>query len=680
MFDSGIDEPWLEGLNEEQRRAATSPAPSLLVVAGAGTGKTRTLAARVAHLVARGAPSERILLLTFTRRAARTMIDRAERLTRDPASGRVWAGTFHSIGNRLLRAHGRSVGLGSDFTVLDAADAADLVGMVRSELRAGESGRRFPRKETLASIYSRTVNARTALTEVLERWYPWCVDNAGGIRDIFRGYVERKTRHNVLDYDDLLLYWDALARTGAGGRALRDMFDHILVDEYQDTNRLQAEILMRMRSPANSIMVVGDDAQAIYSFRSATVTNILDFADDHEGTETVKLERNYRSTEPILRASNAVIAQARRRHVKELWCTLTGGERPTLVTCADERSECDEVCARVLSHREAGVALERQAVLFRAGHHSAALELELARRNIPFVKYGGLRFLESAHVKDLVAYLRILENPHDELAWFRVVQLLEGVGAATARRVLAHVGVGDPSVESPLARLISAPPSVPESARADLEALRGCVADAAAADPHPSAAIDGARAFFEPVIARVYDAVSSRLSDLDQLAAIAAGYPTRARFLAELTLDPPTSTADLAGRPTLDEDHLNLSTIHSAKGCEWEVVHVIHAADGMIPSDMALTDEDGLDEELRLFYVALTRARRALHVYFPLRLYLRPHGSDDGHGLAQLTRFLPSSVQECFERTSAGSAADDDAASPAQGASTVQAFLEELWA
>jgi DNA helicase-2/ATP-dependent DNA helicase PcrA len=596
-----------EELNEAQREAVAHGEGPLLIVAGAGTGKTATLAARVARLLADGVRPERLLLLTFSRRSAREMTSRAERMAADAGAGidasRIWSGTFHAVGNRLLRLHGRALGLDPSFTVLDQADAADVLHLLRDELGFSARERRFPRKETIAGIYSRTVNAGEPLGDVLRRHYPWCITEADGLRDIFRAYTERKRAQHVLDYDDLLLFWKALATSPATRTQLADMFDHVLVDEYQDTNALQADILEGLRpagTPRN-LTVVGDDAQSIYGFRAANVRNILEFPERFKGATLVRLERNYRSTPPILDASNAVIALSPQRHEKTLWSARRGEGVPTLRTCLDEAEQCDAVCETVLAHREEGVPLKEQAVLFRAAHHSDHLEVELTRRNIPFVKYGGLKFMEAAHVKDTLAIVRVLENPHDEVAWFRVLQLPEGMGPATARRLMQAIGVRTSDDGSPLLRFLDEPIDVPKAALEGIQelrsALRGCADETVLS---PAAQIERLRTFLAPVFARRYDGSAARLRDLDQLAALAAGYEARGRFLAELTLDPPSSTGDLAGPPLLDEDWLVLSTIHSAKGLEWDVVHVIHAADGMIPSDMATGDDDEIEEERRL--------------------------------------------------------------------------------
>jgi DNA helicase II / ATP-dependent DNA helicase PcrA len=675
MFDC------LEGLNEAQRRAATSDSRALLVVAGAGSGKTNTLATRVAHLIASGAPPNRILLLTFTRRAAREMLARAERLAGHSSPGRVWGGTFHSVANRLLRMYSSAVGLDPSFTVMDQADGADMMNLIRSELGLASRRRRFPKKATLATIYSAVVNTETRLEEILERRFPWCGEEGDSIGDLFSAYMRRKREQGVLDYDDLLLYWRALTESPRAGPAVAAAFDHILVDEYQDTNEIQAAILRNMCTESNSVMVVGDDAQAIYSFRSATVANILDFPKHHPGCEIVKLEQNYRSTQPILDASNAVIAGARRRYTKELWTARKGDRKPALTTCMDESDEAEVVCNNVLELRERGTRLQSQAVLFRAGYNSAQLEIELGRRNIPYVKYGGLRFVEAAHIKDVLALLRILENPFDELSWFRVLLLLDGVGAATAHRLLEELGVRPRATpeEGPLERLHTIK-TVPDSAAGEVAELGDALGDCAQI-PGPEAQIERLRTFYEPVMQRVHSAAPSRARDLDQLAAIASGYSSREGMISDLMLDPPAATGDLAGPPHLDEDYLILSTIHSAKGCEWDAVHVIHAADGVIPSDMATGDQEEIDEELRLFYVALTRARNDLCLYFPLRFYFRRHPMGDAHSFAQLTRFLPPELLHLFDQRS--SARREAEAVPFNGdvsaGAPVDEILERLW-
>jgi DNA helicase-2/ATP-dependent DNA helicase PcrA len=682
-----------DDLNPEQLAAATHGDGPLLIVAGAGTGKTTTLAARVSHLLASGVRPERLLLLTFSRRAAREMLSRAGRTSGHPDASRVWGGTFHAVANRLLRLHGRALGIRPDFTVLDQADAADVMDLVREELGYAARERRFPRQATLASIYSRTVNAGQRLETVVARHHPWCVDELAGIREIFAAYTHRKREGNVLDFDDLLLFWKALVSSPSTRDQVASMFDHVLVDEYQDTNALQGDILegLRPEGISRNLTVVGDDAQAIYGFRAATVRNILEFPVRFPNATIVRLERNFRSTPEILATSNAVIERSPQRHAKTLWTTRPAGGVPTLRMCLDETDQADVVCRAVLEHRERGVALKEQAVLFRAAHHSDVLEVELMRRNIPFVKYGGLRFLEAAHVKDALALLRVLENPWDEVAWFRVLQLPDGMGPANARRLMDGLGVrraaldgvaseNDPEAVSPLVKFLDRSLPVPSRAADGVRELRSALAGCADEGLLSVAGqLERLRMYLEPVIGSRYDAAAARVADLDQLATLARGYESRARFLAELTLDPPSSSSDLAGPPLLDDDWLVLSTIHSAKGLEWDVVHVIHAADGMIPSDMATGDEDEIEEERRLLYVAMTRARDALHLTWPQRYYRRPKGLEDPHAFAQVSRFITDEVQATLEELGPTITGVCDGRPPVSGVADVDALLSDLF-
>jgi DNA helicase II / ATP-dependent DNA helicase PcrA len=683
VFDEAPHASWQASLNPAQLEAVTCGDGPALVIAGAGTGKTWTLACRVAYLIEQGVPPESILLLTFSRRASREMLSRAGRLVDARRTGKVWGGTFHAIANRLLRGYGRSLGLSPDFTVLDQADMADLMDLIRGERHPprDKRERRFPKKDALVSMYSRMVNAGQGLSAVLEHAFPWCKDEAEGIRTLFAEYTRRKREQNVLDYDDLLLFWRALGGTPAGQQAARQ-FQHILVDEYQDTNPLQAHILQSMRAENRNLMVVGDDSQSIYAFRAASIRNILDFPSQFPGTRRITLEQNYRSTRPILAVSNAVIAHARERFPKDLWPVRSGGARPVLLTCSDESEQSMQVCDQILEHREQGTPLRQQAVLFRTGHHSDLLELELTRRNIPFVKYGGLKFLESAHIKDVLAVLRLLENPRDEVSWFRVLQLLDGIGPAGARSIMQAIGVRAAGT-APLQMLIDSPPRVPGAAQEPFQHLRETFADclSSGATLPPAAELARIRRFVEPIFQERYSSPQARLQDIDQLEQVAGAYSARGRFLSELALDPPSSTSDLAGPPLLDEDYLILSTVHSAKGGEWDVVHVIHAADGMIPSDMSTGDQDAIEEERRLFYVALTRARDNLYVYFAMRFYRRPRGLDDVHHFAQLTRFLPDDVQSLFERRTAGvtPALASVTGAPATKHGQVDALLAALW-
>jgi DNA helicase II / ATP-dependent DNA helicase PcrA len=648
VFDSGWDGDWLGELNEQQRAAATAaPDRPLLILAGAGSGKTATLSARVAWLIAQGLAPERILLLTFTRRAAREMLTRTRAVLERAgitARGQVVGGTFHSVAWRMVRLHAEPLGLPPRLSVLDAGDSADLLDLVRQELGYAESGKRFPRKATLADIYSRTVNAQRLLSEVLTDEFPWFESYAKDIGHIFSLYGRHKRDAHALDLDDLLLYWRALAAHEIAGPRLAGLFDHLLVDEYQDVNALQVDVVRALRCDNRGLTVVGDDLQAIYRFRAASSEHILSFRTAFADTATATLEQNYRSTQPILDVANAVASQAERHHPKRLQSVRGDGRRPQLVYCRDDAEEATAVAERVLAEHERGVALREQAVLMRTAHHCDLLELELGRRRIPYVKYGGIRYLEAAHVKDFLSLLRLVSNPADRVSWFRVLQLLEGVGPRIAGRILDALDL----TLATLAEQWASSSTVPETARAEGAVLvEALVAAGSQATPGVQAGL--LRDALARFIRRRYPDAEPRLHDLGVLTDAAAKASSLEQFAAELALDPPQSSAAFAGPPRLDEDYLVLSTIHSAKGLEWDIVHLIHASDGNLPSDMALSSREGLDEERRLLYVALTRARWGLNIYVPVRYFHRPGGVDDASGLGKTSRFLTDEVQSLCE-------------------------------
>jgi DNA helicase-2/ATP-dependent DNA helicase PcrA len=692
----------LEALNPAQRAAATYGARTgdgrfasgpLLVIAGAGTGKTNTLAHRVAHLVLEGADASRILLLTFTRRAAEEMTRRAERIvaeslaaragtagaSRAPAVRLPWAGTFHSVANRLLRQYAREVGLDPGFSVMDRGDSADLLDVVRHELGLSSRDRRFPRKDTCLAIYSHRVNTLWPLKRVLEEQWPWCLEYEAELTKLFRTYVERKQAQSVLDYDDLLLYWHGLVQEPAAAKLVGAHFDHVLVDEYQDTNRLQAEILLALKPDGAGLTVVGDDAQSIYSFRAATVDNILDFPQHFApAANVIALEQNYRSTQPILDASNALIADSPRQYRKELRSTRGAGARPRLVTVEDDRGQAEYVVDRVLKAREAGTLLRKQAVLFRSSHHSDFLEVELTRRNIPFVKYGGLKFLEAAHVKDLLAVLRWADNPRNRIAAFRVLQLLPGMGPANGERCLSELE-RDAFMLTSLARF-----RAPAACAEDWPKLVALLAELGKPSAPWPGQVERVRDWYRPYLERHYDAAAVRAGDLDQLARLSGGYPSRERFLTELTLDPPHATGDLSGPPLLAEDYLVLSTIHSAKGQEWRNVYLLNVNDGNFPSEFSTGKPELLEEERRLLYVAMTRARDELHLVTPLRYYVTQQSRmGDAHVYGARSRFLTERVLGTLETCvwPEGARLPDGGLAPAPPAVRVDvgAKLRGLW-
>ena len=489
------------------------------------------------------------------------------------------------------------------------------------------------------------VNSQTPVADVLKTAFPWCAQWEDELKNLFRAYVAAKQDQQVLDYDDLLLYWAEMMGDPGIAADLGARFDHVLVDEYQDTNRLQAAILLALKPDGRGLTVVGDDAQAIYSFRAATVRNILDFPTQFpEPARVITLERNYRSTQPILNASNAVIGQATERYAKDLWTDRQSSQLPELVTVSDEAGQARWVADQVLAQREGGATLKSQAALFRTSSHSAALELELTRRNIPYVKFGGLRFLEAAHVKDLLSLLRWAENPRGRMAGFRVAQLLPGIGPATAARLMDAMSASP----QPLQALREFKPGA-----AAQEEWRG-FADTYAALCDPGlkwpADADLALRWYGSQLERLYDDARVRRADLDQLLRIASGYPSRERFLTELTLDPPDATSDESGAPLRDEDYMILSTIHSAKGQEWKAVYVLNVVDGCIPSDMSTGTAEEIEEERRLLYVAMTRARERLQLIVPQRFYVHQQTSmGDRHVYGSRTRYISNAMLPLFE-------------------------------
>jgi DNA helicase-2/ATP-dependent DNA helicase PcrA len=652
-------------LNPEQYAAATHGLGPLLIIAGAGTGKTRTLVYRVAHLIDSGVSPERILLLTFTRRAAQEMLSRAERLV-GTSSTRVHGGTFHATGHRLLRQFGKRAGIASDFSIMDQGDAVDLMGIARANLGVGKKDKRFPKKETLHWMYSRHVNTGIPIEDILHGEVPQFLDYTQEILRIFAEYISRKQERALMDYDDLLLAWALmLEHSPELATRIAGMYDHLLVDEYQDTNQLQSRILRGMCRTHRNITVVGDDAQSIYSFRGATQRNILDFPKHFAGARLVTLEQNYRSTQPILDVTNTVISRALERFTKNLWTRRAGGERPWLVTVRDEHEQTRFVVDRILELHEEGIPLREMCVLFRAGYMSADLEIELANRNIPFEKWGGLKFLEAAHVKDVVAFLRVIDNPRDEVSWYRVLMLMPGIGDTTARALMASMAERgwDPDALTHW----TAPPRARDAHRALAQLLRRLRGQARADAPAPghsvSAEIDLIRTLYDDLLRDRYDRPEPRLADLDQLRTIARGFPSRSSFLSTIALEPPQSTQDLAeGSGAEDDDALILSTAHSAKGKEWDAVIVIWAVDGWFPMARATEREDELEEERRLMYVALTRARNHLVVTYPVQVYSTRRGQD--YSMDQLSRFLDRGVREKMQRVAIS--APDDMPRPAE--------------
>ncbi len=672
-------------LNERQLEAASFGDGPLRVLAGPGTGKTTTLSARVEFLLERGAAPDRILLLTFTRRSARDIIGRVRALRRDEQVQRVSGGTFHSVAHHTLRRHHAAVGLPEGFGVLDQSDSADLLDLVRSDLGILSGKRRLPKKATLATLYSRTVNTGVPLSEVMSDITPWCAEHCDDVASLFRAFVMRKQSLGLLDFDDLLLFWRTAVQHDVLGKRLGAAYDHVLVDEFQDVNLLQLDILRALRQRDPRLTLVGDDAQAIYGFRGASCRYLLDAEQYFAGLTTITLNANYRSSAPILDVANALAADA-----PEGFCAVLREEVPTmgtvqpaLIHCVDERQQSAVVADRVLELYEQGIALQRQAVLFRAAHHSADLEIELSRRRIPFIKYGGLRYLEAAHVKDLLAAFRLVDNPRDEMAWFRLLQLMPGVGPAKTRRAIDALRDSDRmlplSMEAISQRWAHVRNVLPSETGEMSQALIGALCSTS--DEPLVVHADRLCQAMAPLIIATYDDAIPRLEDLSALVLACSDATRLSDVAAAHALDPPASTGNLAGPPMMDEDWLVLSTVHSAKGLEFDAVHVIHAADGNFPSDMSLGSPEGLEEERRLFYVAVTRARRNLAIYVPLRYH--HHRVRDEHSWAQPSRFLSDAVRLTLaEVVIADEASAEDADSPQviiDSFGAVSSQISQLW-
>ena len=632
-------------LNEAQYRAATALEGPVLVVAGAGSGKTRTLTYRVARLVEGGVPSQSILLLTFTRRAAAEMLRRAEGLLPGGGLEFVTGGTFHSFSNTVLRRYGKLFGWPDVFTILDRSDAEDTVQLVRARLELDRKERRFPRKSTLTSIFSTAINRAISISDLVESDHPHLIDDIEDMVRCQEEYVAYKAGHQLLDYDDLLVVLrDKLVEHSEFAERLRSIYRYLMVDEYQDTNVLQAEIVERIAGPEGNIMAVGDDAQSIYGFRGADVGNMLRFSDRFPGARVITLEENYRSSQAILDLTNAVIEGASERYSKTLFTRKSGGEVPALIPAPDERWQSLFVRQRLLELREEGTPLSEMAVLFRSSFHSFDLELELARSGVPFVKRGGFRFVESAHVKDVIAHLRILDNPRDVVSWNRVLMLLEGVGPRAAQSIVAWLLAEDrpPAALAELPREIR----IRAAGRAALSQLAVFLAGLDVERHTPPELVQAVVDSYVPTLERVHrDDAPKRMRDLEQFVILAERFKGLSELLSDVALEPPGDAVDqrLTVDP-LDDEMLTLSTVHSAKGLEWDVVFVISTAEGRFPSVYSVEDDE-VEEERRLLYVACTRARHILYLSYPILVQDRAMGPVSSR-VSRFLEDLPDGVLE----------------------------------
>lgn len=616
-------------LNSQQLAAVTAGEGPSLVIAGAGSGKTRTLVYRVAYLIDSGVDPSNILLLTFTRKSAQEMLERAGELI-GARSQRVCGGTFHSVANLLLRRYGRSIGVEPGFTILDRGDAEDLIALVRSQLGLNEKDKRFPRKGTIMEMVSKSANTLRSLDEIILDEFGHFADHMEDLGRLQKAYQAAKRQKQLLDYDDLLVMLrELLLRDEAARTTISRQYRYILVDEYQDTNRLQAEVIRQLASTHNNVMIVGDDSQSIYGFRGATFKNIMEFPSLFPGTTMYKLEENYRSTQPILNLANCIIDEAAEKYTKRLFTRKIDGPLPSLVEAAGENTQSRFIAQKILELREEGVPLSEVAVLFRSSFHSFDLEIELSRKGLPFIKRGGVKFIETAHVKDLLAHVRVIANPLDTVSWHRVLMLVEGVGPKKGQDLLAALVKSDRPFQI-LREVTGRSGQGLKNLAHTLESL------AAAEDRRPAEQVNHVYEYYLPILKEQYDDYPKRTRDLDHLHTIAEGYSGVDEFLADLALEPPDGSAVDVEAPDRDDERLVLSTIHSAKGLEWQCVFVIWVVDGRFPSIYSFVADEELEEERRLFYVAVTRAKRHLFLTYPINIF------DKGSGmlLSKPSRFL----------------------------------------
>lgn len=625
-------------LNAQQLAAVTAGEGPALVIAGAGSGKTRTLVYRVAYLIDSGVDPSNILLLTFTRKSAQEMLQRAGELI-GSRSERVCGGTFHSVANLLLRRYGRAIGVEPGFTILDRGDAEDLIALVRSQLGLNEKDKRFPRKATIAELFSKSENTLKSLDEVLLEEFSHFADHMDDLAKLQKAYQQAKRQKQLLDYDDLLVMLRQLLLTDEPVRTtISRQYRYILVDEYQDTNRLQAEVIRQLATTHNNVMIVGDDSQSIYAFRGATFRNIMEFPALFPGATIYKLEENYRSTQPILDLANRIIEEAAEKYTKRLFTRKLDGPLPALVEASGENAQSRFIAQKILELREEGVPLGEIAVLFRSSFHSFDLEIELARAGLPFVKRGGVKFIETAHVKDLLAHLRVVANPLDTVSWHRVLLLVEGVGPKKAQDLLAALV----KAEQPYDVLRQVGGRSGKGLKDLAETLAGL---SHADDLRPSEQVNHIYEYYLPILKEHYDDYPKRIRDLDHLHTIAEGYPAADEFLADLALEPPDGSAVGVEGPDRDDERLVLSTIHSAKGLEWQCVFVIWIVDGKFPSVYSFVTDEELEEERRLFYVSVTRAKRHLYLTYPINVY----DKSSGMLLSKPSRFLDRVPSDLFE-------------------------------
>jgi DNA helicase-2/ATP-dependent DNA helicase PcrA len=623
-------------LNPAQYEAVMHNNGAALVIAGAGTGKTRTLTYRVARLIEDGVPPQSILLLTFTRKAASEMLRRAS-IMLDGRAEKVAGGTFHSFALRILYKYAKMIGYAENFNVLDQADAEDTINLLRGAMNIKTKKKRFPQKKTLNKIFSLAANTRSDIEDIINEQYPLFVEQMETIEALYHKYMNYKKQYNLMDYDDMLLnLLELLKNHKAVLRETNDRFKYVMVDEYQDTNRLQHEIVLLLAGQKENIMAVGDDAQSIYSFRGADYQNILFFPESFSDCKIYKIEENYRSTQPVLDLSNRIIADAAFKYEKELFTRRTDGELPWLVSCGSERQQSEFIVQQALDLREEGMPMGEIAVLFRSGFHSFDLEISLEQANIPYQKFGGMKFIETAHIKDLIAYMKVLFNPRDAISLQRILLLLDGVGPGTARKV---IDMADESNGRPDTRSL-------KRGRENIDELFGLIQDLRAEKISVGEKAEAFSEYYKPLLKNKYDDWQKRWKDIETFLSIAERYRSINSFLNDMAIDPPVESLAELTPEAKEEEYLTLSTIHSAKGLEWKCVFILNALEGRFPSARSAESIDTLEEERRLFYVAATRAKDRLFIAHPTNIYDR----ESGFVLSEPSRFIEGAGEDKIEK------------------------------
>lgn len=627
-------------LNPDQLEVVRTVDDPVLVIAGAGTGKTKTLIYRVAYLVELGGNPRSILLLTFTRKAADEMLRRASSLLKSASAEQVAGGTFHSFANMTLRQYAKVLGYGEQFTILDDSDAADVVNLLRTRLRPEKKSQRFPKKEILVDIYSKSENTLRPVEEIIFKEYPRFIEQVDDIMKLKRQFEEYKRKYNLMDYDDLLKNLkELLSRNESLRKTIAGKFNYIMVDEFQDTNKVQGEIVRLLGMDKGNVMVVGDDAQSIYSFRGANFRNIFDFPGYFPNCKIIKLTENYRSTQGILNFTNKVIDAAKEKYEKELYSRKKTGDKPVIVGAETENVQSKFVVQRILELREAGITLNDIAVLFRSSYLSFDLEIELTRANIPYVKFGGMKLVDAAHIKDIISFLRVIDNPRDAVGWHRILLLHPGVGPRIAEQIIDDMAIGG---NVPADSGEAGKTRIPSSAK-DLISF---ISEEGNRKMQPIEFVDSVLRYYKPLMQNKYDDFPKREKDLEMFASIAERYNSLQSFLADLALEPPTESVVDLGEKDKKEEQITISTIHSAKGLEWNSVFVIWVLDGKFPSMYATDDDDAIEEERRLMYVACTRAKDNLYLTYPMNTYDR----ESGRIFTKPSRFIDVVPDEFFEK------------------------------